>query len=92
MAQSPSVLKRQRQTITRRLRNRAILSTMKTLIKHLTTVIEARKMDEARPALAAVTKALDKAVTKGVLHRNNASRRISRLARQVNGLQTAKPA
>ena len=86
MPTSPSVLKRQRQTITRRLRNRAILSTIKTVIKHLTTAIEARKVDEARSALAAVTKTLDKAVTKGVLHRNNASRRISRLTRQVNSL------
>lgn len=86
MTTTPSVLKSQRQANRRRLRNRAVISTLKTLTKHLASLVEAKQSDEARKALAHVTRALDKAATKGVLHRNNASRRISRLTRKVQQL------
>ncbi len=87
MPSTPSVLKSQRQAARRRLRNRAVISTLKTLTKHLASVVEAKRLDEARKALVEVTRALDKAATKGILHRNNASRRISRLTRKVQQLQ-----
>lgn len=90
MPSTPSVLKSQRQAARRRLRNRAVISTLKTLTKHLAAVVEAKKLDEARTALAEVTRALDKAATKGVLHRNNASRRISRLTRKVQQIQQTR--
>lgn len=87
MPSTPSVLKSQRQAARRHLRNRAVISTLKTLTKHLAFMVEAKQLDKARKALAQVTRALDKAATKGVLHRNNASRRISRLTRKVQQLQ-----
>jgi len=91
MPSSRSILKRQRQTVRRRLRNKIILSTIKTLTKRLMGAIEGKKTEEARSALASVTTALDKAATKGVIHRNNASRHISRLTRRVRSLQAAGP-
>ena len=57
---------------------------IKTLVKAVRTSILEKKIDEARGSLNKAIKSLDKAVTQGILHRNNASRRISRLILQIN--------
>ena len=56
MTTTPSVLKSHRQADRRRLRNRAVISTLKTLTKHLASLVEAKQSDEARKALAQVTR------------------------------------
>jgi len=76
---SRSALKRLRQTVKRTLRNRAVKSRVKTLIK------KARSTRDPE-ALRAAVKAIDKAAAKGILHRNTAARKKSRLMRAV--LQT----
>jgi len=79
MANTKSALKRIRITAKRRLRNRAVKSTVRAAVRKfndLTTV----------EALHAAMSALDKAVSKGVLHRNTAARKKSRLARKLNAL------
>jgi len=78
-----SVLKRARQNEKRRLRNIAIKSAIKTYCKK---VIEAKDIETAKNALKTAIRALDKAVTKGVIHKNNAARRKSKLTIKVNKL------
>ncbi len=67
-------------------RNQAIKSRVKTFIKKVLSAVEAKNVDEAKAALQVVYKELDKAVTKGVLKKNTASRKKSRLAVKVNAL------
>ncbi len=85
-----SALKRLRQSEKRRLRNRAVKSAIKTAIKKVRTAIEEGNAEEARARLGVAVRLLDRAVTKGVLHRNNASRRISRLTLAVNSISQPK--
>lgn len=68
------------------LRNQAIKSRVRTFVKKVITAVEENNVDEAKAALIVAYKELDKAVTKGVIKKNNASRKKSRLAMKVNGL------
>jgi small subunit ribosomal protein S20 len=86
-----STIKRARQAEKRHLRNRAVLASVKNAMKKVMTAVEEKNTTEAAALLREATAALHKAVTKGVLKRNTASRRISRLATTVNAL-TAPPA
>ena len=81
-----STIRRARQADRRHERNRATLNTVKTLIKKVQSAVAGKKTDEAKTSLLEATSAIGKAVSKGVLHRNTASRRISRLALRVNAL------
>ena len=67
-------------------RNKSIKSRVKTFVKKVLTAVEAKNVDEAKAALQVAYKELDKAVTKGVLKKNTASRKKSRLALKVNKL------
>ena len=86
MANHPSALKRHRQSEKRRLRNRSIKTRLRHLVREVREALSARDASAATKRLAQATRALDKAVTKGVLHRSSASRRIARLARAVTQL------
>lgn len=86
MANHPSALKRHRQSEKRRVRNQAIKSRLRHLVREVRGKVAARDADAAAQSLARTVRTVDKAVTKGVLHRNAASRKISRLARAVNQL------
>ena len=81
-----STIRRARQAERRHERNRATINTAKTLIKKVQSAVEGKKTDEAKASLLEASSAIGKAVSKGVLHRNTASRRISRLALRVNTL------
>jgi len=83
---SKSVLKRIRQNEAARARNRANISKHKTATKKLEAAIEKKETTAARETLPSVVAALDKAVTKGVLSKNSASRKKSSLARRINAL------
>ena len=65
-------------------RNKAIKSGVKTAMKEVFVAIEAGDKDAANAALVAATKAIEMAATKGVYHKNNAARKVSRLATAVN--------
>ena len=67
-------------------RNQAIKSRVKTFVKKVLSAVEAKNVDEAKTALQVAYKELDKAVTKGVVKKNTASRKKSRLAVKVNTL------
>ena len=89
MANHASALKRHRQSEKRRVRNQAIKTRLRHLVRDVRTAVSGRDAEAARTSLARAARALDKAVTKGVLHRNSASRKIARLARAVGQLATA---
>ncbi len=84
MATHRSALKRHRQSLKRRLRNVSCKSSIKTAIKRVNEALSKGDKEEAELLLKRATSLLDRAVSKGVLHRNNASRRISRLVSRVN--------
>lgn len=92
MANHASAEKRNRQRIKRTLRNRAVKSEFRTLVKTVREALDAGDTAAAQKALTPAISALDGAVSKGVMHRRTASRRVSRLAAAVNALASAKKA
>lgn len=67
-------------------RNKAIKSSVKTAIKKVEAAIAAADKDAASKALLDATSIIDKAAKRGVYHKNNASRKVSRLAKAVNSI------
>jgi|YelNatPaOPRAMG01_1025707.scaffolds.fasta_scaffold98146_2 small subunit ribosomal protein S20 len=93
MAHTRSALKRIRVAQRRRRRNQMIRSRVKTLIKKARALIASGDLEGARLAVGDAISALDKAAERGVLHRNNAARRKSRLMRRYNAaFRQASPA
>jgi small subunit ribosomal protein S20 len=93
MAHTHSALKRIRQAERRQLRNQMVRSRVKTLIRRARLSIEANDLEQAQMAVGDAISALDKAAERGILHRNNAARRKSRLVRRYNSaFRTASPA
>lgn len=91
MAQKhPSVLKRARQNVKRNARNTTVRSSLRTTVKKVVMAIETGDAEGARSELPQAVRALDKAASKGVIHQNQASRKISRLTRRVQALATAE--
>ena len=86
MANIKSAIKRIRQSEKRRVRNAAVRSTVRTSLKGARTAIEGGEAAQARETLLRTIQVLDKAVTKGVIHKNTAARKKSRLTRQLNAL------
>ncbi len=79
-----SAEKRERQEERRRLRNRMAKSTMRTAIKKFDAAVAAGDKDAAVKALAESSKLLDTVAGKGIIHRNTAARKKSRLAHAYN--------
>jgi len=73
--------KRVRADRKRHQQNLNITSELKTLTRNLQALIKEKKTDQARQTIQKLTKRLDQAASKGLLHRNTASRKKSRLAR-----------
>jgi small subunit ribosomal protein S20 len=90
VANIQSALKRMRQSEKRRVRNTAVRSAVRSAVKTARTALETGPAENARLVLARTIKTLDKAVTKGVLPKNTAARRKSRLTRQLNALARAQ--
>ena len=86
MATHKSAIKRARQNKDRNLRNKASRTRVKNVIKGLRAAIGEGSAEAAKTALGAAVPVIDKAAQKGAVHRNTASRKISRLTRQVNAL------
>ena len=79
---SKSILKRERQNAKRRARNRSIMSGFKTQIKKLDTAIETND-DNLQEILKETISKIDRVASKGVIHKNKASRQKSRLTKKV---------
>ncbi len=84
MAHTRSAIKNIRQAERRRMRNQMVKSRVKTLIKHARSLIEAGELEQARLSVGDAISALDRAAERGILHRNNAARRKSRLMKRYN--------
>lgn len=69
-----------------RLRNNAVKSELKTAIRAVNSAVESTDKDAATAALVTASRKLDKAVSKGVLHKNNAANRKSAISKKVNAL------
>ena len=80
MADHKSALKRVRQTIKRTAHNRSMRTDLRTIIKKFRLLQENGNLDQARDAYTDVQKNIDKAITKGILHKRTGSRYKSRLA------------
>lgn len=81
-----SAMKKARQAAKRSLRNKTVRSAVKTILKKTESAIASGNREDAGKALIEAVKALNKAASKGVIHGNTASRKISRLTRKVNAL------
>ena len=68
-------------------KNQSIRSAVKTSIKHVEAAVAAGDKEAAMQALSKATSTIDRAQTKGVYHKNNASRKVSRISKAVNALQ-----
>ncbi len=86
MAQHKSAKKRIRQTARRTEVNRARMSRIRTFIRTVEDAIASGDKDAAEAALRAAQPEIMRGVTKGMLHRNTAARKISRLAARVNAI------
>ena len=92
MANTKTALKQWRVSLRKRARNRPARRFMRTLLGRARSVIRAKQAEDATTAVARAVQALstiDRAAEKGMLHKNNAARRKSRLVRQLNALQAA---
>ena len=81
-----SAIKRARQTARRRERNTALRSALRTAVKKVLVAVEQADATAARDELPQAVRALGKATSKGIVHKNYAARKISRLSRKVNTL------
>lgn len=84
MANHKSALKRARQNDTKKLRNMGYKTRSKNVIKEVRALIAEKDGDKAAESLITATSVIQKSASRGALHKKNASRKISRLARQVN--------
>lgn len=89
MANHRSAIKRMVQSEKRRVRNRHVKSTVKTTIKSYLKTIEDKSSDLAKETLQKTVRVINKAASKGVIHKRNASRKISRLTRKYNALSAS---
>lgn len=83
MANHPSAVKRHKQSLKRRARNRLIKTSIRTAVKNTWNAVEAGDKELASSECKKAIKLLDSAAQKGVLHKANASRRVSRLIARV---------
>ncbi len=88
MAHTKSALKRAKQSVTRRAVNKSRRSALRTQLKKVIAAVESGDSASAQAEFAKATVALDKAATKGLIHKNHAARRKSRLAGRVASLDS----
>lgn len=86
MPATKSAKKRLKTDRKKRAKNLRVKKSLKALIKNLNQTIELKKEEEAKGALLKAGSALDRAASKGVIHKNTARRKKSRLAKKVNQL------
>lgn len=84
MANIKSALKRIKVTKRQTQENKSKKTELKTIIKKFDQAVDSGKFDEARQILKVVDKKLKKATSKNVLHKNAASRQLSRLSKKLN--------
>ncbi len=86
MAHHKSAIKRIKQNAKKNARNRHVSSTLKTYMKRVREAVGAKDKSAATEALKVAIPIIDASATKGIIHKSNASRNVSRLTRLVNTL------
>ncbi|MFD2046122.1 30S ribosomal protein S20 [Ornithinibacillus salinisoli] len=86
MANIKSAIKRVEVNNKKRTQNQSAKSDMRSQIKQVEKFVEANDVENAKAALRETTQKIDKAVQKGLIHKNNGNRQKARLTKQVNGL------
>ena len=89
MANIKSQIKRIKQNEKAHQRNKAVKSELRTYVRKFREAAEGGNVEEATAALRTATRKLDKAVAKGVIHKNQAANRKSAIARRLSELQDA---
>ena len=89
MANIKSQIKRNRQNEKRRLRNKSVKSSLKTAIRKFHEATAAGDNDTAVALLKDASRKLDKAASKGVIHKNQAANRKSAITKKLQGLTSA---
>jgi small subunit ribosomal protein S20 len=92
LANLKSAIKRVRQSGPRRLRTRRVRTEARTYVKSARAQLEAGELDEAQKTVAQAIRVLDRAAERGIIHKNNAARRKSRLMRALNQATQTKDA
>ncbi|MEW6600913.1 MAG: 30S ribosomal protein S20 [Nitrospirota bacterium] len=85
-------MKRARQTVALTLENKSAKNMLKTLSKKVEKAVAEKNKETAGTALKEIISAVDKAARKGLIHRNTASRKVSRLTRLVNSMLPSEAA
>ena len=88
MANIKSQIKRNKQNEKRRLRNKSVKSSLKTAIRKFREAAEAGDTEQATVLMREASKKLDKAASKGVIHKNQAANRKSSIARQLQSISS----
>jgi small subunit ribosomal protein S20 len=86
MANTPQAKKRIRRNATRATINHARISRIRTFVKQVESAIEAGKKDDAVAALRQVQPEMARGVSRGVIHKNTAARKFSRLSKRIAAL------
>lgn len=86
MANIKSAIKRARQNIKLRQHNAAARSMYRTYVKNVVKAVESGSKEAAQSAYAVAQPVIDKAVSKGLIHKNKASRIKSRLSAKIKGM------
>jgi small subunit ribosomal protein S20 len=86
VANIKSQIKRNKTNLKAQERNRAVKSELKTAVRHARKAIDAGDKEQAAQAVKVATRKLDKAVSKGVIHKNQAANRKSAIAAQASQL------
>ena len=86
MANHKSALKRAKQDEFKRIRNKSYKTRVKKAIKEVRTAVSNNSAEQSRQSLVKAVSIIQKTTSKGIIHKNQASRKISRLTRQVNQL------
>ncbi len=90
MANHKSALKRARQNEVKRINNKGYKTRVKKAVKEVRTAISDNSVDQAKKSFVKTVSIVQKAASKGVIHKKQASRKISRLATQINQLTASK--
>ena len=90
MANIKSQIKRNKQNEKARLRNKSVKSALKTAVRKFHEAAASGDADTATAAFRDASRKLDRAVSKGVIHKNQAANRKSAIAKRVAALQTAE--
>lgn len=89
MANHKSALKRARQNEGKRVRNMGYKTRTKNVVKEVRAAIANNSEDQGKESLRKATSIIQKTASKGAIHKKKASRKISRLARQVNQITSS---